>query len=135
MDTQTIRKSVIAYKLTEDDVEPIEELTEKKIQQLCSSSVYSKAKKYERKHSTLFRTKSSATRNSIQGQTKTARYLEQSIAWGDDNIHIEEASPFSLTTIKVFCDCKFCQKETLNTGKCCTHIVGHLRRVLYLTHL
>ena len=104
-----------------------------KIQTLCSDSVFEKSKRYETKNSIIFRTQSSADRNCINGQFKGARYHEQSVSWGRDVDHLDEQQDFTLQSIKVYCTCKFFVNETTNTGLCCSHIVGHLRRVVYLT--
>ena len=132
-DTQTIRKSLLAYKLPQDDVEEIVELTIDKITQLCSTSVFYKAKRYEKKKSKIYRTQSSTLRNCITGQFKAARIYEQSITWGTTSPHCLEPHPFSLSTINVYCSCKYFTKETVNSGFCCSHIIGQMRRVIFLT--
>ena len=101
----TKRKSVRSYSLPEDNVEAIQDLTRDKIVRLCTTSVFNKAKKYERKNSDLFRTQSSALRNCITGQYRAARIHDQHIIWGNSSPHIYEQHPFSLFTIKVYCSC------------------------------
>ena len=119
----------------EDNVQEIEGLSLEKIARLCSNSVFNKAKRYNTKNSAIFRTQSSALRNCITGQFKAARIHEQNITWGDSSAHIQEIQPFTLTTIKVYCSCKYFVKETSQSGLCCSHIIGQLRRVCYLTSI
>ena len=40
-----------------------------------------------------------------------------------------------LSTINVYCECKFYAKETIMSGKCCKHIRGQLRRAVYFSTL
>ena len=65
--------------------------------------------------------------------SRAARIYEQSITWGVINSQSEDANSFNLSTILVYCTCKYYNNETCVTGKCCSHIIGQLRRTLYLT--
>ena len=132
-DPHTVRKSVVPYALPQDDVQPIIGLNMAKIRGLCSTSVFMKTKRYETKTSLIFRTQSSADRNCITGQFKAARIHEQSIIWGQNVVHFEEQQDFQIGSIKVFCSCKYFSKQTIITGSCCSHVVGQLRRVIFLS--
>ena len=67
--------------------------------------------------------------NSIVGEYRAALIYKQSICGGSTGLD----SPFSLDTIRVFCTCKYYNKETVNHGLCCKHIIGQMRRVIYLS--
>ena len=136
VDNVTVRKSVVAIHLPEDDVQGNVGLHINQIQQLCkTSTIFDKSSRYQVKYSKIIKTQLSALRNCITGQVKAARIHEQSIMWGIPNIHFQEPQVFDLSTINVFCSCTYFKKETVISGWCCTHIVGQLRRVLYLTDL
>ena len=136
VDNVTVRKSVVAIHLPEDDVQGNVGLHINQIQQLCkTSTIFDKSSRYQVKYSKIIKTQLSALRNCITVQVKAARIHEQSIMWGIPNIHFQEPQVFDLSTINVFCSCTYFKKETVISGWCCTHIVGQLRRVLYLTDL
>lgn len=129
------RVSNLTYKLPSDDVEVINGLLLPKIKKLCSPSVFTKSKRFETVHSDIYSTQSSALRRCIQGQYRAARIYEQSITWGVTNRQSDNANSFNLNTLMVYCSCKYYNNETCVSGKCCSHIVGQLRRTLYLTSL
>ena len=133
LDWNSNRLSNLTYKLPADDVEQIDGLLLSKIKQLCSASVFSKSKRFESTNSEICSTQSSALRRCIQGQYRAARIHEQSITWGNADRHYDDASPFDLSTILVHCTCKYFDKATCVNGMCCSHIIGQLRRTLYLT--
>ena len=126
------RISNLAYKLPADDIEHIDGLSLSKIKTLCTASVFSKTKRFESTNSTIFRTQSSAIRRCIQGQYRAATIHDQSITWGIDENSNEDASPFDISTIMVHCTCKYFDKTTRVNGMCCSHIVGQLRRTVFL---
>ena len=133
VDDVTVRHSPISYKLPDDHVEQIDDLRMSHIRQLCKSqSVFGKSKRYEVKYSTIIKTQSSAERNIITGQIRAARIHEQSITWGHQSEHVQEKQPFTLANINVFCSCRYFTKETIHSGWCCSHILGQLRRVLFI---
>ena len=132
-DPHTVRKSVVPYTLPQDDVQPINGLTLEKIRGLCSASVFMKTKRYETKTSLIFRTQSTAEGNCITGQFKAARIHDQSIIWGPSVDHLDEQHDFQIETIKVFCSCRYYSNQTITTGSCCSHVVGQLRRVIFLS--
>ena len=122
----------MAYSLPEDDVETIPGLTVSDIQQLCSQSIFNKSKRFEVNSSNILRTQTSATLRCINGQFRGARIHEQSVFWGSSTEDNASAT-FNLKTIKVYCSCRYFTKTTCVNGFCCSHIIGQLRRTLYLT--
>ena len=135
LDCDAPRHSNLTYKLPHVDVEMINGLLLSKIKMLCSQSVFTKSKRFETIHRDIFSTQSSALNRSIQGQYRAARIYEQSITWGVTNSQSEDANSFNVDSIMVYCSCKYYNKETCFSGRCCSHIVGQLRRTVYLTTL
>ena len=127
------RISNLTYKLTADDVETIHGLDLTKIKRLCTPSVYSKAKRFETKHSEIYTTQSSGIRRCVEGQYRAAKIYDQSITWGCDESDTQNTNAFNLSTILVYCTCKYFQKATCVNGLCCSHVIGQLRRTIYLT--
>ena len=60
---------------------------------------------------------------------RSAHIYDQLITWGDD----QNQQSFNLSKIVVYCDCKHFWNVTRETGFCCKHLIGQLRRVIYLT--
>ena len=127
------RLSNLPYKLPADDVEHINGLVSAKIKLLCSASVFSRSKRFQCTDSQIFSTQSSASKRCIHGQFRAARIHERSITWESAGAHTEEATPFDVSTILVYCTCKYFDKTTCVNGLCCSHIIGQLRRTIYLT--
>ena len=123
------RTSLISTSLREDHIEPIGNLSILMIKKLCTESVYKRANIFKVKKSNLISTNVNRSTNSIVGEFRAALIYEQSICWESSDIE----SPFTLETIRVFCTCKYYNKETKQHGRCCKHIIGQLRRVLYLS--
>ena len=123
------RTSLISTALRPDRIEPIPNLTEQLIKKLCTSRVFRRGNIFEAKTSFLFSTCVNRSTNSIVGEFRAALIYEQSIYWGSSGVE----SPFSLETIRVFCTCKYYNKETVTNGKCCKHIIGQLRRIVFLS--
>ena len=123
------RTSLISKALRPDHIEPIQNLTRTLIKKLCTDSVYRRAKIFDVASSFLISTCVTSSTNSIVGEYRAALIYEQSIYWGSTAME----SPFSLDTIRVFCTCKYYNKETITHGLCCKHIIGQLRRVLHLS--
>ena len=68
--------------------------------------------------------------NRITGSYKAVKIYDQIIAWGNNaNTRV----PFSTTNLKVSCQCAFFIKSTLGKANCCKHIIGHLRRIKYIS--
>ena len=123
------RTSLISTALRYDHIEPIENLNRRLIRNLCTASVYAKAKIFECRTSKLISTNVDRRANTIEGEFRSALIYDQSIRWGISS----EESRFSLETILVYCTCKYYNKETVVHGLCCKHIIGQLRRVIYLS--
>lgn len=126
------RLSSLSYELPADDVHEIKGLDLSKIKMLCSPSVFSKSKRFETTHSQLYTTQSSALNRCITGQYRAATIHEQSICWESVPDHNEDPNSFNLSTILVYCTCKYFNKATCINGMCCSHIIGQLRRTRYL---
>ena len=127
------RISNLTYKLPADDVETIHGLDLSKIKTLCTPSVYSKTKRFETKHSEIYSTQTSKVRRCIVGQYRAAKIYDQSVTWGCDECDTENPNAFNLSTILVYCTCKYFKKATCVNGLCCSHVIGQLRRTIYLT--
>ena len=84
------------------------------------------------KTSTVLSTQIYPDDNCIVGFYKAVNTYEQQITWGQYN---NVSQPFSLTSINVYCECKFYDKETKLSGKCCRHITGQLRRAVFFSSL
>ena len=87
---------------------------------------------YEAISSRIFSTQTSAGRCCIQGQYRAARIYDQSITWGNGPPMVETSTPFDISTILVYCTCKYFDKSTRITGMCCSHIIGQIRRTIFL---
>ena len=123
------RTSLISIALRPDHIEHIENLSTTLIRLLCTASVYVKAKIFRVKNSSLLSTNVDKVGNTIVGEFRSALIYDQSIHWGGSR----DQSPFSLDTISVSCSCKYFNRETVPNGLCCKHIIGQLRRVVYIT--
>ena len=126
------RASNVSQKLPKDRIQCIEDLTLDKIKLLTSPSIFKKAKRFEVKTSTVLSTQVYPDDNCICGFYKAVKTYEQQITWGQYTSAVE---PFSLTSINVYCECEFYEKETKLSGKCCRHITGQLRRAVYFCSL
>ena len=115
--------------LRQDYFEPIEDLSIGLIKQLCTDAVFRKAIIFTVQTSKLISTNVERSKNCIEGEFRSGMIYEQSIRWGTSDVQV----PFSLSTIIVFCSCKYFNKETVQHGFCCKHIIGQLRRVLHMT--
>lgn len=126
------RLSNLTYELPADDVHEIKGLDLSKIKMLCSPSVFSKSKRFETTNSQLYATQTSALNRCITGQYRAATIHDQSITWGSVQNHNQDPNSFNLSTILVYCTCKYFNKTTCINGMCCSHIIGQLRRTRYL---
>ena len=77
---------------------------------------------FEVKNSTVISTQVYAQNNCINGSYRAVKIYKQQITWGDEN---DTMIPFSLSSLNVYCDCKFFDKETNHNGKCCRHIINN----------
>ena len=123
------RTSSNSIALRPDHIEHIDNLTIKLIRHLCTYSDYVKAKIYREKNCTLISTIVDKARNNIAREFRSALIYDQSIRWGGSS----EQTPITLNTISVFSSSKYFNRETVSNGLCCKHIIGQLRRVVYLS--
>lgn len=126
-DDTVSRSSKLSLALRPDNVLEVPMLTVGKIKRLCTSGVYNKAGKYKKLKSEFVSTSVDLGKNTIRGEIKKAFIYDQLIFWEKDIPN----SPFNLQTIAVYCDCKYFWNQTRQSGFCCSHIIGQLRRVKY----
>ena len=108
---------------------PVNVLTPALIKKLCSDNVFKKAKRFEVKVSTILSTQVFTNDNMITGSYREVKIYDQTVTWGKNP---DQPVPFSLSSLEVSCSCAF--KKKTGRSKCCKHIIGHLRRVLYNTN-
>ena len=131
IDHETKRASSLTQHMEEDDFEEVAGLTTGIIKSLCSINVYKKAKKFEVKKSELISTRVNSSYNQITGSFKSVKIYDQEISWCNCDSNEKIAQPFSTSGLIIRCECKYYLKETIVSGKCCKHIIRHLRRVIY----
>ena len=132
VDLNTIRNSSIPEKLGPDALQPIPGLFSNDIKTLCSLNVYKKAKRFEVKNSEILSTQVHLLHNTITGCYKAVKIYDQMIQWGGDcTLQI----PFSVSSIQFSCTCPFFTKSEATPVKCCKHIAGHLRRIIYISSM
>ena len=83
------------------------------------------------KRSSIISTQVSKSGNWITGTYRAFKIYKQSISWGDKS-GINVCQEYNRETLEVFCECKFFCKQGRYSGKCCKHIVGQMRRVIYI---
>ena len=129
------RLSNIPLLLGADHFEKVEGLTITDIQSICTDSIFNKAKRYEIIKSNLISTQVYPSTNTIEGEFRAARIHDQIICWNDDH-HGPSGDAFSLERLQVTCSCKYFLKNTLrllpDEHRYCTHVIGQLRRVLFM---
>ena len=103
IDNNATRMSNLPILLPDDDVENISGLGLNVIKELCSSSVFTKSKKFDVKKSTIFATQSWAELSRIDGQYRSTRIHDQSITWSSTSV----TNAFDISTIMVYCSCKY----------------------------
>ena len=85
---------------------------------------------FEVKSSEILCTQVYPKTNRITGSYKAVKIYDQIIEWSNNaNEHV----PFSTKNLKVSCQCAFFSKATLGQSNCCKHIIGHLRRIKYIS--
>ena len=135
IDSTTVRTSNIPLLLANDRIEFISGLTSTKIQSLCTQSIFMKSQRYEVLKSELISTQVFRATNIIEGEFRAALIHDQVITWSYPNGY-NSSCDFNLQTIKAICSCKYYQKVTQEMLpleiKYCTHIIGQLRRVIFL---
>ena len=105
---------------------------------MCSVSVFKKSKRFAVVKSDLISTQVLSNQNKIEGEFRVARIHDQNINWADS----VDNSPFRVfcnLTVSASCSCKYHLKITKETArnkhKYCSHIIGQLRRVIFMTNL
>ena len=135
-DTQIFRVSNIPFQLSNDIFSKIEGLSVAKVKLMCTVSVYKKSKHFEVLKSELFSTQVFPPLNKIEGEFRAARIHDQTVTWGisTNNSPMET---FNILTLNGSCSCKYHLKVTEETTnqerKYCSHIIGQLRRVIFMT--
>ena len=103
---------------------------------MCSNSVFKKSKRFEVIKSDLISTQVFTNQNKLEGEFRAARIHDQNISWGDC-VDTSPLTPFSNLTVSASCTCKYHLKITQdisgNKLKYCSHIIGQLRRVIFMT--
>ena len=134
IDTVSGRQSIIPFVLRQDVIGNSVGLTLSLAEQLCSSSVFRKARRYEVKSNKHISTQCYTLRNTIAGEIRTARIHNQLITWTSENPVDNDYPPvpFNTKTFAATCTCRFYKKETKLSGKLCSHVIGQLRRVIFL---
>ena len=136
IDNTTVRMSNIPLLLANDRFESIAGLTLTKIQTLCTPGIFRKSERYKVRKSDLISTQVFSVRNIIEGEFRAAYIHDQLITWGRPNSN-NSSCEFNLETIKATCSCRYYKKVTMeklpHEIKYCTHIIGQLRRVIFLS--
>ena len=134
-DDTTIRTSNIPFLLATDHFESVDGLTLTKIKSICTEGVFNKSQKFEVLKSDLISTQVFSATNTIEGEFRVVNIHDQKICW-TDSLHTSSSSVFNLRTLKATCSCKYYVKITIqqlsHELKYCTHIIGQMRRVLFL---
>ena len=129
------RLSNIPLLLGTGHFEKVEGLTTRGIQSICTNSIFKKAKRYEFVKSNIISTQVYPTTNTIEGEFRAARIHDQVICWSDDHEGYS-GKTFSLERLRVTCTCKYFIKNTQrllpDEQRYCTHVIGQLRRVLFM---
>ena len=77
----------------------------------------------------------SCATNTIEGEFRGSRIHDQLISWTDSN-RTTSTCDFNIHTLKATCTCKYYLKVTENqlpdVKRFCTHIIGQLRRVIFM---
>ena len=128
-DPKTIRNSSAPVLLAPDHLLHIHDLTTVLVKTLCSANVFKKAKRFEVQASEILSTQVYLSHNMITGSYKAVKIYDQKLTWGGPTQPI----PFSLATLRVSCTCRYFEKSTPEITNFCKHIIGHLRRIIYIT--
>ena len=93
--------------------------------------------RFEVVNSELISTQVFDTLNKIEGEFRAARFHDQVITWGSSAGN-SPLVPFDNLTLNATCSCKYYMKmveeKTNHERKYCTHIIGQLRRVIFMTN-
>ena len=127
-DPTITRTSQISQRLAQDVLHDIPNLSDHAAKQLCSTRVWRKAQQFQKAQLSNMSTQVNISKNTLTGEIRRACIYDQLISWGGE----DTVESFNLQKIVVYCDCKHFFNVTRITGYCCTHIIGQLRRILYL---
>ena len=134
IDNTTVRASNIPFSLATDSLENVEGLSLCKLKTICTETVFNKSKRFEVVKSDLISTQVFRDKNTIEGEFRAARIYDQCIKW-NDSLNLA-SSFFNLQTLTATCSCKYYEKfsihELSHGVKYCYHIIGQLRRVIFL---
>ena len=133
-DTTTKRNSCIPITLRPDYIRCPDGLNLRVVKRLCSTSVFNKAARYETKNNASISTQNFSARNTITGEFEAVRIHDQMITWRleHDLTGTSKGSRFIGSCLSATCTCKYFMKETREKGKLCSHVIGQLRRTIYL---
>ena len=131
----TVRHSNIPIALRPDrNLSHILGLNLRTVKRMCSLSVYNKAARYEARVSKIISTQSFPSRNTITGQFRAVKIHDQLITWSPNDRTDDFTAPtrFNSQTFAATCTCKYYLKEQALNGKLCSHVIGQLRRTIFL---
>ena len=134
-DTETIRHSITPVMLTPDKEGCPMGLNLRTIRRMCSSSIFDKAASFEVRRSALISTQGFSERNTITGEYRAVRIHDQMITWMPDERsgNIVPMTRFNQHNFSATCTCKYYKKETVLSGKLCSHVIRQLRRTIHLS--
>ena len=136
-DTHTVRLANIRFRLSNDIFNKVVGLSSSKVKILCTASVFKKSKRFEVVKSELISTQVFDTLNKIEGEFRAATFHDQVITWGESAAN-SPLVPFDNLTLHASCSCKYhikmVEEKTSHVRKYCTHIIGQLRRVIFMTN-
>ena len=136
IDETTHRNSVIPISLNNDIFTVVQGLSLGIIERLCSGSVFKKAARFRVKSSAIISTQCYPQRNTITGEFRATRIHDQVITWRLPDLSVMDSGPvaFNLETFAATCTCRYFEREKIRSSKLCSHIVGQLRRVIFLSN-
>ena len=133
----TVRMSNIPLLLANDRFESIAALNLTTIQTLCTPAISQKSKRHKVRKSDLISTQVFSVRNIIEGEFRAAYIHDQLITWARPNSN-NSSCEFNIETIKATCSCRYYKKVTMeklpHEIKYCTHIIGQLRSIMFLSY-
>ena len=131
----TVRHSNIPIALRPDrNLSHILGLNLRTVERMRSLSVYNKAARYEARVSKIISTQSFPSRSTITGQFRAVKIHEQLITWSPSERTDDFIAPtrFNSQTFAATCTCKYYLKEQALNGKLCSHVIGQLRRTIFM---